>query len=59
MTPTERGRRRPCGVDPADWKRLHNHEIGDAHNTFITLQRELIRHHFLYGNGRNCCAACP
>lgn len=35
-----------CGERLVDWKRVHQHDVGDAAYTFDALRSEWIRHHF-------------
>lgn len=40
------GRCRSCGADLIDWSRVQRRDLHDAAFTFVSLRRELIRHHF-------------
>ena len=35
-----------CGAQLVDWQRLDQHDLKDVENTFRSLEREMIRHHF-------------
>ena len=35
-----------CGAQLVDWDRLDQHDLKDVENTFESLGREMIRHHF-------------
>lgn len=35
-----------CGAQLVEWHRLDQHDLSDVENTFESLERELIRHHF-------------
>ena len=35
-----------CGAQLVEWQRLDNNDLNDVENTFKSLERELIRHHF-------------
>lgn len=35
-----------CGAQLIDWRRLDQHDLKDVENTFESLRREMIRHHF-------------
>lgn len=35
-----------CGAELVDWDRLDQHDLKDVENTFESLEREMIRHHF-------------
>jgi hypothetical protein len=44
--PMKRGACRYCGAELVNWGRVQQRDLGDTRNTFRSLEKELIRHHF-------------
>jgi len=47
LIPSRAGRRcTACGAQLVEWERVHQRDIHDVWNTFVSLRTEWIRHHF-------------